>query len=556
MDPEAFSHPAKFSRSLIRRIYAYLREKGYLKPGDTVLDIFGGTGLGAWDAMHLGCYYIGVELEERFWIIGQRNLALWRQRFGYDTGILLQGDSRKLCEVLEQARIQGIVASPPFASSDTQPTGLGAGKPSRDSGDGAGRNKGDYVYGTDPGNLGRFPVGALILSSPPYAEAIQNVHSGIDKTKGVDPRDPQSASVRRAEELAEGYGISKGQLGGMKPGAMVCSPPFLGARSGTTASTETSGGGPCAERVHTVADGDRLGTTDGNLAAMPIGCVISSPPFCESLSSGKLSDAMREDLTRSGHKPSASGTEASYGSAPGQLASLPVGCVVSSPPFGSSTQVNNTPTDMTAGPATWGNGTDSAARVKQDYADYAADSGNLGRLPMGAAVISSPPFSDMNAKPVTGIDPLKHQSKPMGPNSMANSQGFGISDGQLGIMRTGTGADPETFWGASAIILAQCFKVLLPGSVAAFVLKDYVRSGKIVPFCTQWRQCCESVGFVFVEEIHAMLVEDHGTQSTLFGEDEKIVTSKKSFFRILAERRGSPKINYETVLIMMKPQLP
>jgi len=131
VDPEAFSHPAKFSRSLIRRIYAYLREKGYLQPGDTVLDIFGGTGLGAWDAMHLGCHYIGIELEERFWTIGQRNLALWRQRFGYDTGILLQGDSRKLCAVLEQARIQGILASPPYQEQVIRKRDIGNHEPNK-----------------------------------------------------------------------------------------------------------------------------------------------------------------------------------------------------------------------------------------------------------------------------------------------------------------------------------------------------------------------------------------------------------------------------------------
>jgi len=35
--PEAFSHPAKFSRGLIRRIYEHALEEGWLSEGDTVL---------------------------------------------------------------------------------------------------------------------------------------------------------------------------------------------------------------------------------------------------------------------------------------------------------------------------------------------------------------------------------------------------------------------------------------------------------------------------------------------------------------------------------------
>jgi polysaccharide export outer membrane protein len=35
--PEVFAHPAKFSRGLIRQIYAHLLESGLLQPGDTVI---------------------------------------------------------------------------------------------------------------------------------------------------------------------------------------------------------------------------------------------------------------------------------------------------------------------------------------------------------------------------------------------------------------------------------------------------------------------------------------------------------------------------------------
>jgi len=51
---EAIAHPAKFSSKLIRKIYEHMLEEGWLKPGDVVIDPFGGVALGAMDAMRLG----------------------------------------------------------------------------------------------------------------------------------------------------------------------------------------------------------------------------------------------------------------------------------------------------------------------------------------------------------------------------------------------------------------------------------------------------------------------------------------------------------------------
>jgi DNA modification methylase len=43
---ESFAHPAKFARSLIRRIVAHLSEHYGLERGQVVIDPFGGVGLG------------------------------------------------------------------------------------------------------------------------------------------------------------------------------------------------------------------------------------------------------------------------------------------------------------------------------------------------------------------------------------------------------------------------------------------------------------------------------------------------------------------------------
>jgi hypothetical protein len=68
--PEAFAHPAKFSRALIQRIYEHVVAEGWAKPGDVVVDPFAGVALGALDAQRLGLNYVGVELEQRFVDLG------------------------------------------------------------------------------------------------------------------------------------------------------------------------------------------------------------------------------------------------------------------------------------------------------------------------------------------------------------------------------------------------------------------------------------------------------------------------------------------------------
>ena len=118
--PDAFSHPAKFSRGLIHRIYQHAKEMGWVKSGDWVLDPFGGVALGGLDAMGMGLNWIGVELEEKFVKLGEQNIELWqRQLKGWSnlgTARIIQGDSRNLKFYL--AKFIGtpnlVISSPPY----------------------------------------------------------------------------------------------------------------------------------------------------------------------------------------------------------------------------------------------------------------------------------------------------------------------------------------------------------------------------------------------------------------------------------------------------------
>lgn len=388
--PDAFVHPAKYSRALIRRIYDYLFEIGALKAGDAVIDPFGGVALGAEDALRLGLDWTGCELEQKFVDLGTANIALWNARYRgklphWGTARLLQGDSRKLAELVGATR-QATVSSPPYSES--------------------------YARRAD--------------DKRPRDEREQRAGHKLGGGQIDHPRD---------------YGETAGQLGSMHEGdlsAAIASPPYEGARVG-----QESGQEHCGHQ-------DAYGASSGQLGAMPAGDVdaaISSPPY--------------EGMDRNkSHKD------------------VPI----------------------------------------EHKAELLA---------------------------AAGIDPDKWLGKAR--CTEMRTDGYGASEGQLGETQG------ETFWSASRSIVEQVYQVLVPGGVAAWVVKDFVRNKERVPFCDQWQQLCEACGFETYVIARAWLVEDHGTQLAHDGNHKRMKKERKSFFRRLAEKKGAPRIDYECVIFMRKP---
>jgi len=178
---------------------------------------------------------------------------------------------------------------------------------------------------------------------------------------------------------------------------------------------------------------------------------------------------------------------------------------------------------------------------------YGAQEGQLGSMKdKGAdASISSPPFEG-----VTSDRPSKNIVEGglrMGASSMGD--GYGESDGNIG------NEWGEDFWTASRMILDNLYAVLKPGAYAFFVVKSYVKNGQLVDFPDQWRQVTEAAGFELTHHIKAWVIERKGAQYDMFtGELIEKVTERKSFFRRLAESHGSPRIDYEEVLVFRKPE--
>ena len=159
-------------------------------------------------------------------------------------------------------------------------------------------------------------------------------------------------------------------------------------------------------------------------------------------------------------------------------------------------------------------------------------------------VVSSPPFE--KAQTGGGIAVRGYGDGDMVGDRTYTPMTQGITEGQLG---NSTG---DNFWAAARIIVEQVYQVLAPGGYAVWVLKAFVKNKAIVDFPGQWRQLCEAVGFETLHEHHASLVKEKGTHYLLDGGKIHKTTKNASFFRRLAESKGSPEINWETVLCMQK----
>jgi hypothetical protein len=155
-------------------------------------------------------HWTGVELEQRFVDLGNQNLDQWRNRYaphfpGYGTARLVQGDSRRLVNVVTGAG--GVVSSPPFEGvlqNSVERSGLESfGKPSHVS-------KQNHDYGQTPGNLGNMPAG--VVSSPPFGHTNQSTDEEFLQRRAAERRNGS-----RTQPGLGTYGQTPGNIGNDSP---------------------------------------------------------------------------------------------------------------------------------------------------------------------------------------------------------------------------------------------------------------------------------------------------------------------------------------------------
>lgn len=352
--------------------------------------------------------------------------------------------------------------------------------------------------------------------------------------------------------------------------AAVSSPPYAEIASGAgglnTKDPREKGqqSGRSSESPSQATD-QRYGDADGQLAKMPSGdvsAVIASPPYSEQVSYQRPGAGGENfELLRAGFSPQEikamrqagdprvldTRRNAGYSRSPENLGNMPAGDidgVVSSPPFTQGYQGGGGINKRGYNPA-GGEGTDKVG--DRSYQGTGADrsAGNLETMEFDGVdgVISSPPYESQPTKNGGTLKPWAGKRR-VGA-SQNNNDGYGGTLGQLG------GERGETFWTAARDIVRESYAILKPGGYAVWIVKHFVRDKKLVDFPGDWRRLCEHVGFECVLEARAMLVRETRTPD-LFGGEKVERKERKSFFRRLAESKGSPRIDFETVLFMRR----
>jgi hypothetical protein len=528
---DAYAHPAKISFNLAERIYRHMLAEGWLKPGDFVLDPFGGIAGTAFHAMLYGLHWQGVELEPRFVALAQENITLWNDRYAahmpnWGTAEIRQGDSRRLTEVLgivlRHAEVLGLsqhdaaVSSPPFLGTEGATSAAKFADPGKLADDMArkyqdGTFRGhaasreailrqlqranEQVYGDTDGQLAGMAEGDLdaAVSSPPYNAGTVHGGNGIDPTKLTG-----NAPGKNSQALTmTGYSGS------------VSSPPYSGARIDGNGDEGASGlrnedgsflrgADGWAQRK---AMGSRYGETAGNLGNLP-DAVVSSPPYQTGGHHNGVFDTWGGDIGRDSNSPAWSrlakdDPDNGYGNAAGQIGNMAgddFDSVVSSPP----------------------------------YAGIRMDGGMTD--------------AEGNFRPYSAEDPATWHTQ----RDQSNR-------GNLGVEQN---VERETFWSAARIVVEQTYAALRPGAVAAWVTGDFVRDKKRVHFGDQWLRLCESVGFELVGWAVAWKREDQGAQLDIFGNPVPLTKTRVSFFRRLANRNNpDAAIENEDVIFVRKPEV-
>jgi hypothetical protein len=448
--PEAFAHPAKFSRALIRRIYQYLLDEGLIKPGDSIVDPFGGVGLGGRDAADIGLTFWGNELELRFVILALRNIVCWAERDWCTCGKESQDYLSELREIIRERGGR----SEQGAGGEVRPV-------------------------LQPGLFQQFSLQGqkAVRGKPPIADGADTLEQGQSAQRG-----------NKGENIEKG----KEKNGGIKPeleGRNLSEAGWLSSNSserplqdgthshyGTASWAENDAGGSCSphqrqqnrQQAGKFEGDDGIGTHEtsqrqrGDFSAKEKDlCDLreniprqTQPDFMQrALQARKAANILAKERRAAEGKYCkkcfklivqfpivTQGDSRELARVIGGAA----GCV-SSPPYIDAVKTGE-------GPGAAGNEPQRARQAMgaagenawRNEGKYGRTPGQLGAMPPGDfdAAVSSPPYADSVNQKGNGIDVDKmkneHDRRPRNDNSnLGNDMFYGRTAGQLGSMKEG-----------------------------------------------------------------------------------------------------------------------
>lgn len=412
-------HPAKMSLPLTRRILDQMEAWGWLRPGDGVLDPFGGRGTTAalWCARNPGNWAVTVEIEAPFVAMQEECRTHAERRLGRPLRWLAQrGDSRLVDRLLagDLSSTRALIERELRRAwqADWSATGL---QPfvgwarAQGYGEETVSAEGWVLEPRDaPGGL----VAQLLagVTSPPYGPRTEpGRRSGFARETRLMPH----LRMGRSTWDDDGYGTTEGQIGRLPdPQAGLTSPPYgqsevthIGRSIGDTWRAD---GEPALPPELNAKSTRRYGQAEGQIGQLPDPqAVLSSPPYgTADRRAGGLSATSAEgvgDYPVRTKRPSHVYNLAQHGTTEGQIGALPdgpspggVSVAVTSPPYG-DTEVM-TPEGGVG--AAWREGRSARETFAQEDRGarrYGRTEGQIGALPdaetPGVAITSvSPPY--------------------------------------------------------------------------------------------------------------------------------------------------------------------
>jgi hypothetical protein len=574
--PEAFAHPAKFAPNLIQRIYAHGLQRGWWKRGDVVADPFGGIAGGGIMAGYAGLNWIGVELEGRFCTLGNRNLDLHRPKWAA-LGIavtvrLVQGDSRAFARIVGEAA--AVITSPPYAESlhlneapEVQEARMA--RKGQSSAIAKSSRGGKFVsdsnagYGASAGQIGALPSGdiAAVITSPPYAESLkpETEDQSGDVAAIVTSPPYEGTSVAAYDgSMGEMY-RETGQTPRQRSGGMLPSEQYNHANSENIGNLK--GGwnklAPHTDYVYTCGIcGESIGGDECHNVKIAESKLDGEADGADSVVENTSANPSRGGRNPKNGKRRSRRLISAFPNPNTSEACTETGreeITLGGDSLGefSAERPSNETGENVAGAAVPSGSSSTTRKINQELAENGITSSKTSKRSAGLATTDTTLKMCGNTRicakcAALGTSREVPQSDRVHQNARPHSTPQSIKGG------CSKNGEPETYWEAVAQVYAQCLIALRPGGYAVVVVKDYVQKKKRVPLCDQTLSLLTHLGFEPVERIRANLVHEERS-SGLFGEHVKR-KSRKSFFRRLAEKRGSPAIDWEECLVVRKPE--
>ena len=265
------------------------------------------------------------------------NLEFWKRRFNLNGAVIVQGDSRKLLEVIKE-QLACCVSSPPYNDAinfNGEGPGMAGNEKQRKRiynnalNENAAQSR-NIGYGQTSGNLGNLPTGNFeaVISSPPFGEAQTN-----EKDRGTNFWENAEKKYNRKytnKSKNSGYpkdlqGNNSSNLGNLPATAQgfdaaISSPPYAQSiHDGNGIDGEKLTGNIAGRNSQAFAEG--YGESSGQLGAMRGGsfsAVVSSPPYESDVI--RTRDKWETNVFNQGHTQGQHCFEA-YGQNENQLAS-------------------------------------------------------------------------------------------------------------------------------------------------------------------------------------------------------------------------------------------